>query len=199
MGATADMARSRPGTVAAIGTVIGYAVVIGTFLEIVTIYPSIDLRTSTALSHAVAVVNVATIGCLVAGWYWIRTGAVRRHRAAMLSAFGLILLFLVLYLTRVGGGGTKHFVGPETATAVYLVALGIHIVLSIVAVPLVLYVLVLGLTHTPVELHGTRHAALGRLAAGTWILSLVLGLLAYVMLEHLYAWEWVVAIVPRIA
>ncbi|MCL7419100.1 MAG: DUF420 domain-containing protein, partial [Halalkalicoccus sp.] len=69
----------------------------------------------------------------------------------------------------------------------------IHIVLSVLAVPLVLYAIVLGLTHTPGELTETRHAAVGRLAAGTWILSLSLGVVTYVMLNHLYAAEFVPA------
>ena len=189
------LAAARPGVITVIATVVGYALVIGTFLGLVPIYPSIDLQTSTTLSHVIAAVNALTVICLVIGWYSIRSGKVTRHRVAMISAFGFILLFLVLYLTRVGGGGTKHFVGPELVTVAYQAMLGIHILLSILAVPLVIYALVLGLTRTPAELRATRHAQVGRVAAASWLLSLLLGLVTYVMLEHLYSWEYVVALV----
>jgi putative membrane protein len=109
----------------------------------------------------------------------------------MLSAFVLILLFLALYLPKVGGGGEKHFVGPEMVRYAYLIMLAIHIVLSVVAVPVVLYAVVLGLTHTTPELRNTAHARVGRIAAATWILSLSLGVVTYVLLNHIYAAEFV--------
>lgn len=198
MGSVHSWIRTRPGTAAAIGTVLGYAIVIGTFLDLVPIYPTIGLETSTMLSHAIAIVNALTVLCLFAGWYWIRRGDVARHRLAMGSAFTFIILFLVLYLTRVGGGGTKHFVGPDVVATAYVIMLAVHILLSIVAVPLVLYALALGLSHTPAELRETNHAFVGRLAASSWLVSLLLGLVTYAMLEHLYEWEYVTAIVGSV-
>lgn len=200
MGATVGWTplRERPVVIAGIATAIGYALVIGTFLDLYPFYPAIDLRTSTMLSHSIAVINASAVLCLLVGWYWIRRNAVFKHRIAMSTAFGLIVLFLVLYLLRIGGGGTKEFVGPSLVTAGYLIMLAIHIVLSVLAVPLVLYVLILGISHTPPELRRTPHARIGRLAAGVWIVSLVLGLVTYVMLEHLYGWEYVSMIVPHL-
>lgn len=181
-------------------TAIGYALVIGTFAGLVPLYPDIGERGVDLLSHSIAVVNTLATIALVLGWYWIRRGEIDRHRIAMMSAFVLIVLFLLLYLPKVGGGGEKHFV-LESAYAwvplwgwiypAYLVMLAIHIVLSVLAVPLVLYALVLGLTHTPRELTDTRHATVGRIAAATWILSLTLGVVTYVLLNHLYAAEFV--------
>jgi putative membrane protein len=76
----------------------------------------------------------------------------------------------------------------------YLLMLAVHILLSILAVPLVIYAIVLGLTHTPEELRTeTPHKRVGRIAAGTWILSLSLGVVTYLLLNHLYAWEFVAA------
>ena len=190
--------RSRVGVATIIGTVIGYILVLGTFADLLPIYPTITLETSTLLSDLIALVNFATVLCLVAGWYWIRNGDVAKHRLAMGAAFGLILIFLVLYLTRVGGGGTKNFVGPTSVYYVYLVMLGIHILLSVLAVPLVLFALFLGLTHTPAELRQTPHKVVGRVAAGTWLISLILGIVAYLLLEHLYDWEYVLIIPPSI-
>ena len=186
--------RSHVVPLTVLGTLLGYGIVLGTFVDLLPVYPSIDLTTSTRLSHAIALVNAMTVISLVAGWRWIRRGQVDAHRAAMGTAFALILLFLVLYLTRVGGGGTKEFVGPPIVTYLYLAMLAIHILLSVVAVPLVLYALLLGLSHTPAELRTSPHARFGRLAAGTWLVSLLLGLVTYLMLEHLYTWEYVAAI-----
>jgi putative membrane protein len=179
-------AKDRPLVVTALLSALGYALVIGAFAGAVPIFPDIGRETVDLLSHAIAVVNTLATVSLALGWYWIRRGEVRKHRTAMLSAFTLILLFLLMYLPKVGGGGEKHFVGPEQVYLAYLVMLAIHIILSVVAVPIVIYAVVLGLTHTPRELRDTPHARVGRIAAGTWILSLTLGVVTYLLLNHVY-------------
>ncbi|MFD1645102.1 DUF420 domain-containing protein [Haloarchaeobius litoreus] len=169
---------------------LGYALVLGTFAGLFPIYPEIGRETTDLLSHAIAVVNTIATVSLALGWYWIRNGDVRKHRAAMLTSFSLILVFLVLYLTKVGGGGEKAIVGaPDLVYGAYLLMLAIHIVLSVVSVPVVLYALLLGLTHSPAELRDTAHKRIGRIAAGSWILSLTLGVVTYVMLNHIYSAE----------
>lgn len=195
-------ARDRPLGATLLLSALGYALVIGTFAGVVPLYPDIGEAGVDLLSHAIAVVNTLATIALALGWYWIRRDEVAKHRIAMVTAFALIVLFLLLYLPKVGGGGEKHFV-LESAYAwvplwsgihpAYLLMLAIHIGLSVLAVPLVIYALVLGLTHTPAELAATRHAAVGRIAAGTWILSLMLGVVTYVLLNHLYAAEFVPA------
>jgi putative membrane protein len=182
-------------------TIVGYGLVAGTFGGLFP-YPSIGQSGVNLLGHAIAVVNTLATICLVAGWYWIRNDEVEKHRTAMVSAFTLILAFLLMYLPKVGGGGRKEFrleasLGfiPEVGFVkiIYLLMLAIHIILSALAMPVVVYVLLLGLTHSPAELRGTRHAKIGRIAAGTWILSLVLGVLAYVLLNHVYTYDFVPA------
>ncbi len=182
--------RNRPLEATIALTVVGYALVIGTFVLELPIYPELTNEQVNLFSHTIALINAATTVCILLGIYWIRTDQVDKHRAAMTGAFLLILLFLVVYLIRVGGGGTKLFVGPELVTQLYRGMLAIHILLSIVAVPVVLYALILGLTHTPRELRRTAHARVGRIAAGSWLLSLVLGLVTYLMLDHIYAYEF---------
>lgn len=195
--------RERPLQVAVIISLLGYGLVIGTFAGVVPIYPSIGESTVDLLSHLIAVVNTLATICLLLGWYWIRRNEIAKHRVAMLSAFTLIVLFLFLYLPKVGGGGEKYFVLDSAYAWVplwswiypaYLAMLAIHILLSVIAVPLVVYAVVLGLTHSPIELTRTSHARVGRWAAGTWIVSLVLGILTYVLLNHLYAAEFVPAV-----
>lgn len=186
-----DLAREHPAILTAALTLVGYVLVVGTLYVGLPIYPEIGLETVTLLSHVIAVVNTITVVLLAAGWYWIRQGQVRKHRLAMTAAFVLIMLFLVLYLTKTGGGGRKDVVGSGPLVTAYLGMLAVHITLSVAAVPVVLYALVLGLTRRPAELRDTLHPRVGRFAAAAWILSLVLGITAYVLLNYVLAFEFV--------
>lgn len=168
-------------------TVVAYAVVAAVFAGWIPFFPELDRGTVDALSHATAAVNAATVVAILVGWHAIRRGRVRRHAVAMTTAIGLIGAFLVMYLTRIGGGGQKEIVGAEgLAMAVYLGMLGIHVLLSILAVPLVVYVFLLGATNAVEDIYGSRHPRIGRLTAATWLLSLVLGIGAYLTLNHVY-------------
>lgn len=181
-------------------TVVGYGLVAATFQGLVPIYPDIGESGVNTLGHAIAVVNTAATITLVLGWRAIRRGETTKHRNYMITSFVLIVLFLLLYLPKVGGGGEKEFVLSASYAFVptwdwiypaYLTMLAIHILLSVVAMPVVLYALMLGATHSPSELRETPHRKVGRIAAGSWILSLVLGVLTYLLLNHLYAYEFV--------
>lgn len=184
-------AREHPRALTAVLTVVGYVAVIGTLYVGLPIYPEIGESAVDLLSHAIAVINTMTIACLALGWYWIRNDEVEKHRIAMLAAFTLILIFLVLYLLKTGGGGRKDVLAGAPLRTAYLAMLGIHIVLSIAAVPLVLYAITLGLTHTPAELRDTAHATVGRIAVASWLISLALGIVTYVMLTYYYGPEQV--------
>lgn len=184
-----QFARDHPRALAALLTVVGYVVVIGTLYADLGIYPEITESTVDTLAHVISVVNAATIVSLLLGIYWIRTDQIEKHRAAMIAAFVLILLFLVMYLLKTGGGGRKEIVAGAPLRSLYLGSLAIHIFLSVVAVPFVLYAITLGLTHTPAELRQSAHARVGRVAVTAWLVSLVLGLLAYGMLTFYYGPE----------
>jgi putative membrane protein len=187
-------ARDRPLATVAILSILGYALVIGTFTGTIpgTVFPDLTNAQVNLFSHAIAAINTTATVLLALGWKWIREGEVDQHRKAMGSAFGLIMVFLVLYLWKIGGGGTKELVGaPDPVYYAYLLMLAVHIILSVVAVPVVLYALVLGLTHSPRELRQeTPHKRVGRIAAGSWILSLSMGVLTYVILNWIYSYEF---------
>lgn len=189
--------KENVGILTVILTLVGYALVAATFEGWLPIYPNISEAGVNLLGHAIAVVNTLATVALVLGWYWIRNGDVEKHRAAMASAFGLIVIFLLMYLPKVGGGGEKFLAEgvPELAALAYFIMLAIHIVLSVIAMPVVLYAFLLGVTHTPAELRQTAHAKVGRIAAASWILSLVLGVITYLVLNHVYGYEFVPAVV----
>jgi putative membrane protein len=191
--------KDNPRAATAILSVLGYVLVLGTFAGLVPIYPEISRATTDLLSHAIAVVNTVALTALLAGWRWIRRGEVRKHRAAMLTAFVCILAFLALYLVKVGGGGEKTIDVTGLVYYAYLTMLAIHILLSVVAVPVVVHAVVLGLTHTPTELRDTAHARVGRIAAAAWGLSLALGIVTYLMLNHIYGVdEYLAATLPLV-
>jgi putative membrane protein len=184
-------AREHPRVLAAVLSVVGYVVVIGTLYGDAGIYPEISESTVDLLAHAIAVVNTLTVVSLAAGWYWIRNDEVQKHRAAMITAFSLILVFLVMYLLKTGGGGRKEILAGAPLRSLYLGMLAVHILLSVTAVPLVIYNITLGLTRTPAELRQTAHAKVGRVAVSVWLVSLVLGVVAYLMLTFYYGPEHV--------
>jgi len=191
-----NAAKRHPLAITAVLSVVGYAAVVGTFLGLVpgSVFPELSLRAVNRLSDAIALVNAINVVVIAAGWRWIRRDEVKKHATAMVTSFVLILVFLVMYLTKIGGGGTKEFVGPAFAYYPYLAMLAIHIILSIISVPVVLYALVLGLTHSPTELRTeTPHRRVGRIAAGAWLLSLALGVVTYLLLNQVYSWEYIEA------
>ncbi len=140
------------------------------------------------LPHAIAIVNALALVLLAAGWWLIRNGYVKLHRIAMPSALGLILLFLLMYVTRIYLGGIKEFPGPETLYYfVYLPILIIHLALSIICIQPVVYVALIGLTRSIEDIPRTKHRWVGRMAVPMWIMSLALGLVVYVMLYRKYS------------
>ena len=185
--------RAHPTAATAVVSAVGYVVVLGTLGGFAppALFPDLSLWAVNRLADVIAAVNALATASLVYGYRAVRRGDVRRHRAAMLAAFGLILLFLVLYLLKVGGGGTKEFVGPQPAFLVYIGLLAVHVVLSILSVPLVVYQVVTGLSHPAATLASrTAHRRVGRVAVYAWTVSLSLGVVTYLLLNHVYAWEF---------
>jgi putative membrane protein len=179
--------KARPLAVTIVLSVIGYVFVIGTFAGIFDFYPTLSAEQVRLSAHLIAVINTLALVALLVGVYFVTNEQYRKHRAAMLTAFTLILAFLVVYLTKVGGGFEREIIGAPTGVyEAYLVMLAVHVLLSIVSVPVVIYAVVLGLTHRFAELKGTRKALVGRIAGGAWILSLALGIITYLMLNHIY-------------
>ena len=189
--------KEHVGAATAVLSIVGYAAVVGVFVSptIQSLFPDLSPGTVNLLADAIAVVNATAVVTLSLGWFWIRRNEVTKHAAAMTTSFVLILLFLAMYLPKVAGGGTKEFVGPQPVFYAYALMLAVHILLSIVAVPVVIYAMMLGVTHTTDELRTeTPHGRVGQLAAGSWLVSLLLGVVTYLLLNHVYDWEFAAAV-----
>lgn len=189
--------RTHSRVVTAVLSVVGYALVIGSFVGLVP-FPELGRETAILFGDLIALINTAALTALLVGWRFIKRGEVRKHKWSMLTSFTLILLFLVVYIWKQAGGFTKEFVVSQgqflagfatLITYAYWSMLAVHILLSILAVPVVLHAVVLGLTHSPSELSDTIHPRVGKIAVSAWAVSLSLGLITYLMLNHVYGWE----------
>ncbi|MEM3032462.1 MAG: DUF420 domain-containing protein [Nitrososphaerota archaeon] len=136
------------------------------------------------LPHAIAAVNLLALFSLQLGYRAVRMGEIGRHRIYMLASFILIVAFLVMYVSRLYMGGVRQYEGPEFLRLyVYLPSLTIHLALSIVSIPLVLYNITVGLTTAIRDVRQTGHPTVGRWAVRLWSASLALGIFVYIMLN----------------
>jgi putative membrane protein len=136
-----------------------------------------------ALAPVNAFLNFSSACFLVAGFVFIRRKQIQRHRAAMLSALGASLLFLVFYVTRFSLTGSHRFAGEGVARTLYLTILFSHMVLAVLIVPLVARLVYLALTG-----RFARHRRLARWTYPMWLYVSVTGLLVYVLLYHVYGY-----------
>ncbi|MFB6113341.1 MAG: DUF420 domain-containing protein [Halodesulfurarchaeum sp.] len=189
--------REHPRVITVVLTIAGYLVVAGSFLGIIP-FPELERNTVVLFSDVIAIVNTLALLAILAGYRFIKRGDRRRHVLSMSTAFTLILVFLVLYTWKQAGGFTKSLVVQQGqflasyATPItygYLAMLAVHVLLSILAVPVVLHAVVLGVTQPLDRLGETIHPTVGRIAAISWSLSLFLGIVTYWMLNHVYGWE----------
>ncbi|GBC70623.1 hypothetical protein HRbin02_00391 [Candidatus Calditenuaceae archaeon HR02] len=133
--------------------------------------------------HIIAVINLSTVVLLQLGYRSIRGKRISLHAVFMGASFTLIVAFLVLYVLKVATLGPEAYKGPEILrNLVYLPALTIHLTLSIISVPLVVYNALTGLW-LRAQAGISHHRRVGRIAYPAWTVSLVLGLLVYAMLR----------------
>ncbi|WP_299760060.1 DUF420 domain-containing protein [uncultured Pontibacter sp.] len=128
-----------------------------------------------------AILNSMTAVALVIGFYFVKQGNSKAHRAAMLVAFGLSSIFLVSYVT-------YHFLGQRTSYGgegilmyIYYFILLTHIVLAVVIVPLVLLSVYFGITNQL-----KRHRRISNWTFPIWLYVAVTGVLVYLMISPYY-------------
>lgn len=170
-------------------TILSLALVFGAVLGAIpsAYLPRAPDAVLSAIPHVNAGISLVAIGLILNGWRWVRQGRIQPHRNAMIASTGLFAVFLVLYLYKVVLEGPAAFPGPSPVyTSVYLPLLAIHISLAVVCIPLLYYVLLVGLTHPINQIPGTLHPRIGRIAAPLWLVSFGLGFAVYLLLYHVY-------------
>jgi putative membrane protein len=138
-----------------------------------------------------ACLNGAAFLCLAAGFVAIRRKRPDVHRALMIAAFSLSVVFLVSYLTRFYLTGTTRFPGEGWAKATYLTILFTHMPLAAVVVPLCLRALYLAFKQRFAE-----HRRVVKWLYPIWSYVSVTGVVVYLMLYH---WPHALPEVPPVA
>lgn len=124
-----------------------------------------------------AVLNASAAVVMVAGLVAIRRRRVAVHRACMLTAVGLSVLFLASYLTYHAQVGSRPYTGQGWLRTLYFAILLTHTVLAVVIVPLVATTL-----YRALRTEFVRHARLARVTLPLWLYVSVTGVVVYWML-----------------
>jgi putative membrane protein len=123
-----------------------------------------------------AVLNALATVALLAGYAFIRARKLTSHRAAMFAAFFFSSIFLVSYLTNFTLHGETHFNRLNPWWPFYWKLLASHILLSILALPLILITFFLSLTG-----RFPAHRKLARYTFPIWLYVSVTGVIVYIM------------------
>jgi len=133
------------------------------------------------LPHILAAINSLTVIMLLAGYAFIRSGDIMRHRACMITSVILAVLFLIVYVYYHLNAGLAKFGGEGVIRPVYFTILILHVLGAVALVPMVPITFLRALRE--------RFDAHKRLARWTWPLWLYVsasGVVVYVMAIHIY-------------
>ena len=123
-----------------------------------------------------ALLNTATTGLLLYGYYLIRKKQRAKHRNIMLTAFGTSTAFLVSYIIyHWYKSGPKMYVGDHSS--IYYFVLLTHILLATIIIPLSLLSLYRGWTS---EIK--KHKKIAAVTLPIWLYVSVTGVVIYIML-----------------
>jgi uncharacterized membrane protein YozB (DUF420 family) len=138
----------------------------------------------TQLPHALAVINCMTVVLLLAGYGYIRSGNIKRHRVCMLVSVGMAALFLVIYTYYHVNAGLAKFGGEGVIRPVYFTILILHVIGAITLVPMVPLTLLRALRE-----RFDAHKQLARWTWPLWMYVSVSGVVVYVMAIHIYPYS----------
>ena len=125
-----------------------------------------------------ALLNGLCAIALCVGFYFIQHGDREAHRTSMLLAFAFSSAFLVSYITNHALHGDTLFPGHGPVRTVYLSILASHIILSIVALPMVLITFFFSLTG-----RFALHRRIARFTFPIWLYVSVTGVIVFLFLK----------------
>ena len=166
---------------APVAAITGVSLVATLFLFwLIYVHPASDARGThyAFLPNLNALLNGLAAIALVTGYYFVRTHRIAAHRASMFTAFVFSSLFLVCYIANHAlHGDTLYPVHNGVYYGAYLPILISHIILAIVALPIVLITFFLSLSgRIPM------HRRLARFTFPLWLYVSVTGVVVRVML-----------------
>lgn len=125
-----------------------------------------------------AVFNGLAATALLIGYSFIRAHRIRQHRASMMTAFVFSTLFLVGYIAHHALHGDVRYPIHAAFRTFYLSLLASHIILAVVALPMVLVTFFFSLSgRIP------QHRKIARWTFPIWLYVSVTGVVTYVMLR----------------
>ena len=124
-----------------------------------------------------AIFNACSAAALITGLTMIRRKRIAAHRASMMTAFVFSSLFLASYITHHALHGEVRFPGHGIARTIYLSILLTHVLLSVVALPMILITFYFSLSgRIP------QHRRIARFTFPIWLYVSVTGVVVYAML-----------------
>ncbi len=172
---------SSSSTGAAIAAILAISAAATLFLFwLIYIHPAADAASArfAFLPALNALLNGLSATALLIGYIFIRARRITAHRASMMTAFGFSTLFLVSYILHHALHGDVRYPLHAAWRSIYLPLLASHILLAIVALPLVLVTFFFSLSgRIP------QHRKVARWTFPLWLYVSVTGVITYVMLR----------------
>ena len=128
-----------------------------------------------------AALNATSAVLLVLGYRFIRRREIHAHRACMLAAFAVSVIFLVSYVVYHAQVGSVHFPGTGAVRGMYFGILITHTILAALVPPLAIVTLYRALRE-----NFQLHRRLARWTFPVWLYVSVTGVVVYVMLYQVY-------------
>jgi putative membrane protein len=180
MNTAAPASRPQSGAGPAIAAILAISAAATIFLFwLIYFHPALDVtgRELSFLPALNAVLNALAATALVIGYRFIRNHRIKAHRRSMITAFAFSTLFLISYVGNYALHGESHYPGHSVIRIVYLVILISHVLLSMVALPLILITFFFSLSgRIPI------HRKVARWTFPIWLYVSVTGVIVYAML-----------------
>jgi putative membrane protein len=148
-------------------------------LWLIYIHPAAAATAQFAFLPALnALLNGLSAVALLIGYTFIRARRIAAHRAAMMTAFGFSTLFLASYILHHYLHGDVFYPAHAALRVLYLPLLASHILLAIVALPMVLVTFFFSLSgRIP------QHRKVARWTFPIWLYVSITGVVTYAMLR----------------
>lgn len=128
-----------------------------------------------------AAVNAAGAVVLLLGLIFVRVGNIAMHRAMMVAAMGLSVLFLLSYVAYHITNDPTRYPADAPMRGFYLILLITHIIFAAVSLPFILFTFIAGWTNRFVA-----HRKLARWVYPMWLYVAITGPVCYWMLKPYY-------------
>jgi len=125
-----------------------------------------------------AVFNGLSATALLIGFTFIRRRRIAAHRASMITAFVFSTLFLVGYIAHHALHGDVRYPIHAAYRSIYLPLLASHIILAVVALPMVLVTFFFSLTG-----RYPQHRRIARVTFPLWLYVSITGVVTYALLR----------------